>query len=83
LPTAPRKFTDPESRILPASDAKGSFIQGYNCHAAVDATAQIIVATDVTNEPNDKQHAQPLLPPGARQYRSGASDGESGGGRLQ
>ncbi len=60
-PKAQRNFTDPESRIMPASDAKGSFVQGYNCQAAVDATAQIIVATDVTDEANDKQQAQPML----------------------
>jgi hypothetical protein len=46
---------------MPASDAKGSFVQGYNCQVAVDAHAQIIVATDVTNEPNDKQQAKPML----------------------
>ena len=60
-PKAQRNFTDPESRLMPAPGAKGSFLQGYNCQAAVDATAQIIVAADVTDEPNDKQQAQPLL----------------------
>ena len=60
-PKAQRNFTDPESRIMPASGAKGSFVQGYNCQAAVDARAQIIVAADVTDESNDKQQAQPLL----------------------
>ncbi|MBI4002841.1 MAG: IS1182 family transposase [Nitrospira defluvii] len=60
-PKAQRNFTDPESRIMPASGAKGSFVQGYNCQVVVDATAQIIVAADVTDEPNDKQQAQPLL----------------------
>ena len=60
-PTAQRNFTDPESRIMPAPDAKGSVLQGYNCQAAVDATAQIIVAAEVTDEPNDKRQAQPLL----------------------
>jgi transposase len=60
-PQAQRNFTDPESRIMPASDAKGSVLQGYNCQAAVDATAQIIVAADVTDEANDKQQAQPML----------------------
>jgi transposase len=58
---AQRNFTDPESRIMPASDAKGSVVQGYNCQAAVDARAQIIVAADVTDEANDKQQAQPML----------------------
>lgn len=60
-PKAQRNFTDPESRIMPASDAKGSVVQGYNCQAAVDARAQIIVAADVTDEANDKQQAQPML----------------------
>jgi transposase len=60
-PKAQRNFTDPESRIMPASGAKGSVVQGYNCQAAVDARAQIIIAADVTDEPNDKQQAQPLL----------------------
>jgi transposase len=60
-PKAQRNFTDPESRIMPASDAKGSVVQGYNCQAAVDARAQIIVAADVTDESNDKQQAQPML----------------------
>ena len=60
-PKAQRNFTDPESRIMPASDAKGSIVQGYNCQAAVDARAQIIVAADVTDEANDKQQAQPML----------------------
>lgn len=58
--TAQRNFTDPESRIMPDAGAKGSVIQGYNCQAAVDARAQIIVAADVTDEANDKQQAQPM-----------------------
>jgi transposase len=60
-PTAQRNFTDPESRIMPASGDKDSFVQGYNCQAVVDATAQVIIAADVTQAPNDKQQAQPLL----------------------
>ncbi len=60
-PKAQRNFMDPESRIMPASDAKGSVVQGYNCQAAVDTRAQIIVAVDVTDEANDKQQAQPML----------------------
>lgn len=60
-PKAQRNFTDPESRIMPASDAKGSVVQGYNCQAAVDARAQIIIAADVTDEATDKQQAQPML----------------------
>jgi transposase len=60
-PKAQRNFTDPESRIMPDAGAKGSVVQGYNCQAAVDATAQIIVAADATDEANDKQQAQPML----------------------
>ena len=60
-PKAQRNFTDPESRIMPGAGAKGSVVQGYNCQAAVDARAQIIVAADVTDEANDKQQAQPML----------------------
>ena len=56
-PKAQRNFTAPESRIMPASDAKGSIVQGDTCQAAVDARAQIIVAADVTDEANDKQQA--------------------------
>lgn len=60
-PKAQRNFTDPESRIMPASGAKGSFVQGYNCQAVVDATAQVIIAADVTDASTDKQQAQPLF----------------------
>ena len=60
-PKAQRNFTDPDSRIMPASGDKGSFVQGYNCQLAVDAGAQIIVAAEVTQAPNDTQQAQPLL----------------------
>jgi transposase len=55
-----RNFTDPDSRIMPASGSK-DFIQGYNCQAAVDEKAQVIVATNVTQETNDKQQVEPLI----------------------
>jgi len=55
-----RNFTDPDSRIMPASGSK-DFIQGYNCQAAVDGKAQVIVATNVTQETNDKQQVEPLI----------------------
>lgn len=58
---AQRNFTDPESRIMPSSENKGSFVQGYNCQAAVDNKEQIIVAEEVTQETNDKQQAVPML----------------------
>ena len=55
-----RNFTDPDSRIMPASGSK-DFIQGYNCQAAVDGKAQVIVATNVTQETNDKQQVESLI----------------------
>jgi len=51
---AQRNFTDPESRIMKTSD--GSFIQGYNAQAAVDAETQVIVAAEVTNMAADSPH---------------------------
>jgi Transposase DDE domain len=59
--TAQRNFTDPESRIMPSSSENGSFIQGYNCQAAVDSHELIIVAADVTQQTNDSRQAEPML----------------------
>jgi transposase len=42
--TAQRNFTDPQSKIMKGPEG---FIQGYNCQAAVDSQAQIIVAHTV------------------------------------
>lgn len=60
-PKAQKNFTDPESRIMPSSENKGSFVQAYNCQAAVDNKEQIIVAADVTQQANDKKQAEPML----------------------
>jgi len=38
-----------------------SFEQCYNCQAAVDENAQVIVAAHVTQEPNDKEQLEPML----------------------
>lgn len=59
-PKAQRNFTDPESRIMPDGANKGSFVQGYNAQIAVDAEAQIIVASRVTQAPNDKKQLIPM-----------------------
>ena len=59
-PKAQRNFTDPESRIMKDGASK-SFEQAYNCQAAVDEESQIIVATNVTQQPNDKQQLEPLV----------------------
>ena len=60
-PKTQRNFTDPESRIMPDGANKGSFMQGYNAQIAVDGEAQIIVAIDVVQAPNDKQQLSAML----------------------
>ena len=55
---AQRNFTDPESRILMTKDG---YIQGYNAQAAVDESAQIIVAHDVTPSMSDQAQLVPLI----------------------
>lgn len=58
---AQRNFTDPDSRIMPSSADKGSFLQGYNCQAAVEEEHQIIIAAQVVQQPNDRGQAIGLL----------------------
>jgi transposase len=57
-PKAQRNFTDPDSRILKSKDG---FIQGYNAQAAVDATAQVIVAHGLTRSQSDQDQLTVLL----------------------
>jgi len=52
-------FSDPETSIMKANN-KG-FDQCGNAQAAVDREHQIIVAADVTNEPNDKKQLKPMV----------------------
>lgn len=67
-PTAPEpgvkgseqiNLTDEESRIMPVCG--GGFEQCYNAQAAVDAHTMLVVATTLTQAPNDKQQVQPML----------------------
>jgi transposase len=55
---AQRNFTDPQSRIMKTKDG---FIQGFNAQAAVDATAQVIVAETVSNQASDCPHLAGLV----------------------
>jgi hypothetical protein len=57
---AQKNFTDPDSRIM-RDGATKSFEQSYNCQAAVDSQAQVIVAAQVTQQANDKQQVEPLV----------------------
>ena len=53
-------FTDPDSRIMKNS-ADAGFNQHYNVQAVVDQTSLLIVATTLSNHPNDKREAEPDL----------------------
>jgi len=55
---AQRNFTDPDSRVLLTKDG---YIQGYNAQAAVDGTAQIIVAHELTPSMSDHGQLVPLI----------------------
>jgi IS5 family transposase len=55
---AQKNFTDPESRIMRTGTI---YVQAYNCQAAVDDTAQVIVAHQVTAEQNDDKELLPLM----------------------
>ncbi len=48
---AQRNFADTDSRG--SCRTEKTFVQGYNAQVAVDSEYQIIVATDVTNNPTD------------------------------
>ncbi len=52
-------FTDNESHIMKMNH--GGFDQAYNCQAAVDETAQVIIACDATAASNDKKQLTPLV----------------------
>ena len=52
-------LTDEESRIMPV--AGGGFEQCYNAQAGVDADTMLVVATTLTQAPNDKQQVQPII----------------------
>lgn len=52
-------LTDEDSRIMPVSS--GGFEQAYNAQAAVDADTMLVVATGMTQAPNDKEQIEPML----------------------
>jgi transposase len=53
-------FTDPDSRIMKNSTNDG-FDQHYNVQVAVDQESFLVVASGLSNHPNDKQEAEPTL----------------------
>jgi len=52
-------LTDEESRIMPVSG--GGFEQCYNAQAAVAEGSLLVVASGVTQAPNDKRELEPML----------------------
>jgi Transposase DDE domain len=56
-PAGKMNLTDPDSRLLKASRG---YIQGYNAQAAVNEE-QIVIAAEVTVDPGDFGHLQPIL----------------------
>ncbi len=53
-------FTDPDSRIMKNSTNNG-YDQHYNAQVAVTQDTMLIVATSLSNHPNDKREAEPTL----------------------
>ena len=53
-------FTDPDSRIMKNSTDDG-FDQHYNVQVATDQASLLIVASSLSNHPNDKREAEPTL----------------------
>lgn len=53
-------FTDPESRIM-KNPTNAGFEQDYNAQLAVDQASLLIVASSLSNHPNDSQEAEPTL----------------------
>lgn len=52
-------FTDPDSRIMKTSS--GGFEQCYNAQVAVDSTAQIVVAAEITQSAVDSKQLIPMV----------------------
>jgi hypothetical protein len=58
-PTAQRNFTDPESKIMKASD--DAFHQCYNGQVIVDSLTQVIVACELSDQAPDARLLEPAL----------------------
>src|SRR6202521_3432819 len=61
-------FTDPDSRIM-LDGGTDSFVQGYNAQLAV-AGGQVIVATDVVSQTNDRGQLAPMVKAAQRELGS-------------
>lgn len=59
--SAQHNFVDPDSRIMPDSADKATFVQAYNAQAAVDHHAQIIVAYTIAQSAADNPQLPEML----------------------
>jgi transposase len=53
-------FTDPQSRMM-KNPTDAAFEQDYNAQIAVDQRSLLIIASALSNHPNDSQEAEPTL----------------------
>jgi transposase len=51
-------ITDPDSRMM---KTRTGYVQGYNAQVAVDCDSQVIIATDLTQDCNDKNQLVPMM----------------------
>src|ERR1035441_2329003 len=71
VPQGKMNLTDPDSRLLKATRG---YIQGYNAQAAVNEE-QIVIAAEVTVDPGDFGHLQPIVDAAQRELeQAGVSD---------
>jgi len=63
---AKANVTEPDSRIM---KTRAGYIQGYNAQAVVDR-GQIILAADVTQEPNDVHQLHPMTKEGQQELKA-------------
>ena len=72
IPAGKMNLTDPDSRLLKATHG---YIQGYNAQAAVNEN-QIVIAAEVTVDPADFGHLEPMrrCRPRASSRRPGSAD---------
>jgi len=58
-PKAQESFTDPDSRVM--KNCSGGFDYSYNAHAAIDETAKLVVAAELTNNASDADRLPGML----------------------
>ena len=71
---AKANVTEPDSRIMKTREG---YIQGYNAQAVVDR-GQIILAADVTQEPNDVRQLHPMTGAAQQELKAVGSEEEIG-----